>query len=389
MSDNLISQITQRASVTEARQSIAAKEYPKAEQEKTPPAEPEAQPREREYKSQNPVVNREAKTAEPEGREEKSDSPTPKKEEKEEKEPKKEEKKESEKRKIKYKMDNEEFEEEFSDDEISDAVSGHKAIQKRFTEFDKTKKAFEKEKSEILSKHQAIDAYLGNMKQHFSGIVSEFEKTGKIGENITEPMFDMLDKLGVDAQKFDSALFYHYIPMVAEFLDMDDNQREAFFVKKENDWLRKKQNLVSERERQTQENQKRFAEENSLKRQAGLSEEQFAELQQELAGFGLDEKDLDVQKVVSWAKEKPFYDRSKGIVETVGKGDVFKIARLLMEFPSITDEEVLKSLGYKDKLKANLKEELKDKLPAGKKPNSDKEKRVEEQVKQQFKNYRR
>jgi len=136
--------------------------------------------------------------------------------------------------------------------------------------------------------------------------------------------------------------------------------------------------------------QTRLAEENSLKKQAGLTEESFAELKEELVSkFGFPENELDAQKIVAWAKEKPSYDRAENLVKIAEKGDVFKVARLLVEFPDVTDEEVLNSLGYKEKRKNELKEELKDKLPSKKPVISDRQKRLEEEALLKFKQFRR
>ena len=366
-------------------ESIAKKEYPKTESKEKAEygKEPEKEPAKKEYEIGNPTPKRE-ENKEPSKKEPKEEVEEKEEEEKEEKKP------ESNKKKVKYKMDGQEIEEEVDEQELINSYSGQKAIQKRFTELDQKTKAWQKEKQQTEEYVKNVDNYIGGIKNHFEGVLQSFSQ-GKVSENITEPIFDMVDKLGLDAQQLDKALFYHYIPVVAQFLDMDDNQRDAFFVKKENDWLKKKQNQVGERERQTQEYQKRIAEENSLKRQAGVSEEQFAELQSELVDkFGMDPKELNAQKVIQWAKEKPSYDRADQLVQTAGKGDVFKVAALLVEFPDVTDEEILNSLGYKEKRKEKLKEELAGKLDTKSAPKkTDRQKQLEEMALEKFKNYRR
>lgn len=389
MSQNLIQNVMTQVKVQEAqsenKESIANKQIPdkfKKEEPKKEETKEEVETREKEYKTSNPTPKREEGS--------KVEDKEPKEKEEVEEKEEKEEKKESTKKKIKYKVDDQEIEEEVDEQDLINNYSGQKAIQKRFTEFDKIKKSFEKEKAQIMDTHNKLDSYIGGIKSHFEKELGEFTKTGRISDNIHEPLFDMVDKLGLDAQQLDKALFYHYIPKVAEFLDMDDNGREAFFVKKENEWLKKKQNLIGERERQTQEMQTRLAEENSLKKQAGLTEESFAELREELVNrFQYPENELDAQKIVAWSKEKPSYDRAENLVKQAGKGDVFKVARLLVEFPDVTDEEILNSLGYKEKRKNELKEELKDKLPSKKPVISDRQKRLEEEALLKFKQFRR
>jgi hypothetical protein len=104
----------------------------------------------------------------------------------------------------------------------------------------------------------------------------------------------------------------------------------------------------------------------------------------------MDPKELNAQKVIQWAKEKPSYDRAEQLVQTAGKGDVFKVAALLVEFPDVTDEEILTSLGYKEKRKEKLKEELAGKLDTKSAPKkTDRQKQLEEMALEKFKNYRR
>ncbi len=378
MSDSLINQITAKANAS----SIRDAEYPKAPEAAKEPEESKVEIK-KEYEFQNKAPERE------EVKEPKKEA---KKEEvKEEKvEEKKEDKKEPEKRKIKYKMDDQEIEEEVSDQDLINSYSGQKALQKRFTDFDIQKKGFEKERTEFGEKQKAVDAYLGNMKKHFEDTLNQFSQKVIISENIHEPLFDMVDKLGLDAKELDKAMFYHYIPLVAEYLDMSEPEREAFMVKKENGWLKKRQNQISERDRKAQEYYKRIGEENSLKRQAGLSEEQYSELKNELVSVhGFAEDELDAQKIISWAKEKPVYEKARELTEKAGKGDVFKVAKLLMTFPDITDEYVLNSLGFQDKVKKELESDLANKLPKSPAKKPERNKVLEEEASKRFKNYMR
>lgn len=321
-----------------------------------------AEPEDKGLKSEHtPTGEKEVqKKEEKEDKEEKKE----KKEEKEdeEKEEKEEEKKEEGKRKYKYKVDGEVVEEELSDEEVAAAISGRKAIQKRFTELDKEKKQVFSQKKELDETVNYVKNEMSQLRDSFESVITEFSKTGFVNKNPVDGVFNLLDKMGLDAKEYDKALFFHFIPEVAKFLDMDDTAREAYLLKKENGWLQKERDKISQKEKETSEYRSNLEKENSAKRQAGLSEESFNELKEELeTKFGLE--NLKTEQVIKWSREKPFYDRAEKISELVPGTDIVKVARILIEYPETTDEWMLDKLGYKQVLKEKAKEEFKGKIP--------------------------
>lgn len=292
-----------------------------------------------------------------------------KKEEKEEdKEEKKEEKKEEEKKieekkKYKYKVDGEEFEEELSDEEVSSAISGRKAIQKRFLDIDKEKKILSKERESFTADTEYVKSEMKQLRDSFETVIGDFVKTGQFNKNPVDGVYNLLDKMGLDTKEYDKALFYHFVPEVVKFLDMSEDGRDAYMLKKENGWLQKGRDKLAEQEKQTNEYRLKLESENSLKRQAGLSEESFAELKSELeTKFNL--PNLNTEQIVQWSREKPSYQRAEAIAEKVPGIDTIKVAKIFLEFPDTTDDWMLEQLGYKKILETKAMEDLKSKIPA-------------------------
>lgn len=190
--------------------------------------------------------------------EQKEEKEPAKEEEKEEKEEKEEEPKKEgpEKKLVKYKVDGQEFEEEVTEQDLINSYSGQKALQKRFTEFDKTKKEFEKEKERVVANHNYILDEVGQIEDGFKQIVKEFNELGYTKSDPVGVVYNLLDKMNIDPASYEKALFFHMIPQVHSFLEMSDEGRDAFLLKKENEWFHKKQHKLVEGQRANSEQKK-------------------------------------------------------------------------------------------------------------------------------------
>jgi hypothetical protein len=333
---------------------------------------------------------------EEEKKEKKPEKKESKKEDKEEddSEDEKEEKKEEEKevaakKKYKYKSDGEDVEEELDDEEVSKRLSASRAIDKRFAEHSRNTASLKKEREDFTKDYEYIKGEMLGVKESFASAIDNFKKNGYTEKNPTEGVYNLLDKMGLDTREYDKALFFHFVPEVARFLDMDEVGREAFILKKENEWYQKDRDKLTKREQEANEYRSKLEEENSLKRQNGVSEEQFSELADELESkFGLAKP--KTEQVIQWAKERPFYERAEVIAQKVPGTDVIKLARIFLEFPTTTDDEVLSHLGYKQIQEKEITEKLKSKLPPKKERNDSKiDNEVDDIFFKQFRNSRR
>lgn len=297
--------------------------------------------------------------------EEKEEKKGPKKEEEKDEEKEKLEAKkkiEAEKKKYSYKADGEDVEEELTDEEVKSRLSGSRAIQKRFTELDQQKKQVLSQKQEAEETVNYVKSEMLGLKESFSKDIEEFKTNGMVKGNPAKSIYNLLDKMGLDTAQFEKALFFHHLPEAAKFLDMGDAERDAFLLGRENEWLRKRQDAIKGQEREVAERKTKLEQENSLKRQAGISEELFSELKEELAAK-TNLKDLNTDQVLEWHKVKPFYTRAEAMAEKVQGADVHKIARILLEFPDTTDEWMLEQLGYKAQEEKKLVDKLAAKAP--------------------------
>lgn len=365
-SSNSIDEVSETSSVGARMSSIMDADYD-VDDKKTP-----QEPNEENKKDKTPIKNdkdeddeKVKKTEKKETeKEEKGKDQKDKDQKKEDKEKDGDkEKKDSEKKLIKYKVDGVEIEEEVDEQELINNFSGRKSLQKKFTQLDIERKAFQKERDALEIRNKTIENYLDSNKAKFEKIISNFEKKGIVEGDPTEAFFDMIDKMELDVSKYDKAMFFHYVPLVADFLDMSDAERKAFLLEKDNGWFRKKQESFAQKEEANRQYRAKLESENSAKREAGLSEEQFIELKEELQSMLEDGAKIDVSKVLEWHKIKPSFLRAKSLVDKAGKGNVWKLTGLISEYPDTTDIELLTALGYKENEQKKLETELKDKIP--------------------------
>lgn len=249
--------------------------------------------------------------------------------------------------------------------DVINSYSGQQEIQRRFTEFDKTKKSFEAEKKELVGMNNYVKQEIGDLRNAFSNVVDQYHKNGTIEKDPFEAVNNLLDKMGINSNIYQRAVFEHQLPEFAKFFDMTDVERDAYFTRKENDYLRKKEQGFTERDQQVKLREEQQQKDFELIKSAGLDSVQYENLSSELLDAG--HKDVTAEKVVEYAKQKPTLEKVIKVFESIGADPaqdqrsrtVFKI---LQDFPETTIEEIL---DHMDPNRAALKTAkiLNDKAP--------------------------
>lgn len=231
--------------------------------------------------------------------------------------------------------------------DVINSYSGQQEIQRRFTEFDKSKKAFETEKTQLTQFNDYVKQEIGDLRQSFSGIISSYEKNGYIDADPLVAVDKLLDNMGINSHTFRRAMFEHQLPEFAKFFNMTDIEREAHYAKQENEYLRKKEQGFNERDQQVKLSQEKQRKDFDLIKSAGLDSVKYGELESELLEAG--HKDLTAEKVVEYAKQKPTLDKVVQIFDTI-KADPMQdprartVFKILQEFPETTVDEILDHL---------------------------------------------
>lgn len=247
--------------------------------------------------------------------------------------------------KVKVKVNGSEIEVPLQD--VINSYSGQQEIQRRFTEFDKQKKTWEKETAQERDFSNYVKTEIGDLRQSFEGIISQYQKNGFIDKNPLEAVNQLLDKMGINSNLFERAVFEHQLPEYANFFNMTDVERDALFTKKENEYLRRKEQGFTERDQQVKLREQKQQQDFELIRSAGLDAVKYEELSSELLEAG--HKDVDASKVVEYAKQKPTLEKVIKVFQEAGldatsdprSKQVFSIFK---DHPSTTVEEVLEYL---------------------------------------------
>lgn len=268
-----------------------------------------------------------------------------KKEETKTEEPKKEEPKTNLPEKVKVKVNGNEMEVPLQD--VINSYSGQQEIQRRFTEFDKQKKAWEKETAQEREFATYVKSEIGDLRTSLDSLVRQYEHNGYMEKNPLEVVNQLLDKMGINSNLFERAVFEHQLPDYAKYFNMSDVERDAYFTKKENEYFKKQSEKLSERDQLVKQRELKQQQDFELIKSAGLDSVKFEELQSELLEAG--HKDLSPEKVVEYARQKPTLEKVVQVFQEISSDPtqdprsktVFKI---LSEFPDTTIEEILEHL---------------------------------------------
>ena len=231
--------------------------------------------------------------------------------------------------------------------DLLNSYSGQQEIQRRFTEFDKQKKSFEKDMAQEREFTNFVKNEYGEFKQFINSMVNQYENTGYVDKNPLTVVNQLLDKMGINSNLFEKALFEHMLPDYANYFNMSDVEREAFYTKKENEYLRKKEQSFAERDQQSKLHEEKRRKDFELITNAGLDSVKYESLAKEMSDAGF--KDLTPEMVVDYAQQKPLLDRivtvfNEAGLNAIGDERAKIVHKLLKEFPNTTNEEILEYL---------------------------------------------
>lgn len=234
--------------------------------------------------------------------------------------------------------------------DVINSYSGQQEIQRRFTEFDKSKKAFETEKKDLVGMNDYVKQEIGDLRSSFDSLIGQYEKNGYMDKNPLEAVNQLLDKMGINSNLFERAVFEHQLPDYAKFFNMTDVERDAYYTKKENDYLRRKEQGFNDRDQQVKVREEHQRKDVELIKNAGLDSVKYDELQNELIEAG--HKDLTAEKVVEYAKQKPTLDKVVEIFNTLGADPIQDersrtVFKILQEFPETSVDEILDAMDPK------------------------------------------
>jgi hypothetical protein len=197
----------------------------------------------------------------------------------------------------------------FADVPLSELVnnySGKQAYDKKFTEIGNMRKEVEVKTQTIAKKEE----FVNNVAKTVKEIVSDPSK------DPYEAVAYLAELMGVPTPDLHKRSLESRLDELSKLLDMTDIERENYFLKKETDYLRSRQDARMKQEVETQESQKFMTHVDTLRGKHNVSEELFVEAMDELEQFyGEGSAQITPEFVVEYAVLRPYLEKTKSLVQ--------------------------------------------------------------------------
>ncbi|MFN8992935.1 MAG: hypothetical protein ACK5X3_04620 [Pseudomonadota bacterium] len=190
--------------------------------------------------------------------------------------------------------------------ELVNNYSGKEAYDKKFTEIGNMRKEVETKTQTIAKKEEFVNTVAKTVKE----IVSDPSK------DPYEAVAYLAELMGVPTPDLHKRSLESRLDELSKLLDMTDMERENYFLKKETDYLRSRQDARMKQEVETQESQKFMNHVDTLRGKHNVSEEKFVEAMDELEQFyGEGSAQVTPEFVVEYAVLRPYLEKTKSLVQ--------------------------------------------------------------------------
>lgn len=227
--------------------------------------------------------------------------------------------------------------------ELKANFAGKVAWGKKFTELGANKKEFETERNAYLSEKSEIVQTLTKAR---TMIADSLQNKGDPREAINF----VVDVMGIDSYDFNMALMNHMAEEVMSLNDMTEIERTAYWARKENDYLKNKQESLAKSRQSDQAKSDNRQQIDQLRQTHGVSEEAFTQAFEELQGLGV--KEVTAEQVIERAVMTPLVTKAIDLVSpyedelTTEEFDTLAadLARIMRTHPDTPVEVIQKRL---------------------------------------------
>ena len=190
--------------------------------------------------------------------------------------------------------------------ELKDNYSGKVAYDKKFSELGEESKAF---KQEAQKHYQEIEALTGHLRT-----IRELTDKGLAGEeDVLSGMNYLLDLMGINTVQYNKAVFNRMASELDVYSEMTEAEREAHWVKKENEYLVKQQESLRSRSKEEQTQAEFQNRVKSLREAHGISEEDYVSAQEDLIAEGVE--NITPEMVAKAASLKPLLIQADDLID--------------------------------------------------------------------------
>lgn len=190
--------------------------------------------------------------------------------------------------------------------ELVNNYSGKEAYDKKFTEIGNMRKEVETKTQTIAKKEEFVNTVAKTVK----------DIVGDPTKDPYEAVAYLAELMGVPTPDLHKRSLESRLDELSKLLDMTDIERENYFLKKETDYLRNRQDARMKQEVATQESKKFMDHVDTLRGKHNVSEEIFVEAMDELEQFyGEGSEQITPEFVVEYAVLRPYLEKTKSLVQ--------------------------------------------------------------------------
>lgn len=215
--------------------------------------------------------------------------------------------------------------------------SGKQAYESKFNDLDKTKKEYEAEKQSIVDELKTVrEDILGTIKEGYEG-------------NPLDAFNKILDLVGIPVNNYHKKVSDYMHAEINALSEMSESEREAYFLRKENEFLRNRDESLVQRSQQEQASLEFEQRVNSLREAHGVSEDDFVSASEELSKLGYE--DVSPEQAIEYAVMRPHINKAEELIHSVdveilgedgSENVVAQVADALMK--GLGDQEIREAL---------------------------------------------
>ena len=190
--------------------------------------------------------------------------------------------------------------------ELKDNYSGVIAHDRKFSDLGDRVKAQDSKETTYEAEITKLQGHMGN--------ISNLVKGAMAGEvNPSDAMDYLLDLMGADTLQFNKLAMEHQAEQYDMYSQMTESEREAYWTKKENAVLTKKQESLTTNQAAEHTRAELSSKVNSLRETHGISEEAYVSAENDLKAEGF--KDLSPENIVQAAQLQPLLAQAEESIE--------------------------------------------------------------------------
>lgn len=247
--------------------------------------------------------------------------------------------------------------------ELRDSYSGKVRYDEKFADLGEKEKTFNQDR-------EVYEQEIGLIRDHLSNVAGLVKESLAGKASPSAGMEYLLDLMGGNALQYKKAMYENMADEFDLYAQMTETERDAYWAKQENSYLKTKQESFEKNQSQEQAQAELTAKVTNLREAHGISEDAYISAEQDLKASG--EENLTPERIVTAARLKPLLETSEELIEPYldqltddeASAVAVDIATTMFNTPELTVDQIKQILAeeYKvEKLVTDLEKKVQTK----------------------------